>query len=674
MRAHPDREGGVLQAPELREPRRVVINRVDPEIPGGRYPAKRVVGESLAVEADIFADGHDRITATLEWRPGDGTWQSVSMGPLGNDRWRAEFPLTQVGQYTYRIRGWVDPYRTWRAHVQSFLSANLAIAPVLWNDGLARVMELSSQLTSRTRARALREWTDRFAEPGVDIRDALDHLDALTSDLIVPPAESTQYPEAESGLSLWVDPLGAQYTAWYELFPRSAGFVAGQHGTLADVSARLPYIAGLGFSVVYLPPIHPIGESHRKGRRNAIRADADDPGSPWAIGSKAGGHTAVHPALGTLADFDALVIRARELDLDIALDLAFQCAPDHPWVSEHPEWFRVRSDGSIQYAENPPKKYQDIVPFYFEGPDYKRLWQALYEVVEFWIGHGVRYFRVDNPHTKSLYFWEWLLGRMKEEHPDVVFLAEAFTRPAVMQHLAQVGFSQSYTYFTWRNSAEELREYVKELVASPMVDYFRPSFWPNTPDILPVSLQTGGRAAFVARLVLAATLSASYGIYGPVFELMEATPSLTQPEEYDDSEKYRIAHWDWEHPDSLAPVIVQVNQFRQAHPALWHNRSIVFHPVDNDQLLVYSKVSPDGSDRVLIAVNLDFRYRQSGFVTLPLDAWGIGPDEEFIVSDAFTGARYTWQGPRNYVELDPERLPAHLFVVTRKTGSIKAFH
>lgn len=657
-----------MRVPELREPRRVVINRVDPEIHGGRYPVKRVVGESLAVEADIFADGHDRVAAVLEWRQGIGAWQSVPMESLGNDRWRAKFLVTQVGQYTYRIRGWVDPYRTWRAHVQTLLTAHLEITPVLWSDGLSRVLELAHSVSSRPRARLLREWTDQFAEPGDAIADALERLDALTVDLMVPTTEPTQYPEADPGLSLWVDPLDAQYTAWYELFPRSAGFSAGQHGTLADVRARLPYIAKLGFSVVYLPPIHPIGESHRKGRRNAITADAGDPGSPWAIGGTAGGHTAVHPALGTLADFDALVTHARELGLEIALDLAFQCSPDHPWVSQHPDWFRVRSDGSIQFAENPPKKYQDIVPFYFEGPDWEHLWQALYEVVEFWIGHGVRYFRVDNPHTKSLYFWEWLLTRMKEEHPDVVFLAEAFTRPAVMQHLAQVGFSQSYTYFTWRNSAEELREYVRELVSPPMVEYFRPSFWPNTPDILPVSLQTGGRAAFVARLVLAATLSASYGIYGPVFELMEAIPSQEQPEEYDDSEKYRIAHWDWEREDSLSPLITQVNLFRQGHTALWNNRSIVFHPVDNDQLLVYSKVSLDGSDRVLVVVNMDFQYRQSGFVTLPITEWGIKPHEDFIVSDALTGARYTWQGPRNYVELDPERLPAHLFVVTRKSG------
>lgn len=668
MRAHPDREGGVLRVPELREPLRVVINRVDPEVEGGRHPVKRVVGESLAVEADIFADGHDRITAVLEWRQGNGPWLSVPMEPLGNDRWTATFPLAQIGHYTYRIRGWVDPYRTWRAHVQSFVTAHLEISPVLWADGLARVMELAGQLASRQEARSLREWTDQFADPGEAIVDALERLDALTVDIRVPTPGATQYPEADAGPSLWVDPLDAQYTAWYELFPRSAGFSYGQHGTLADVSARLPYIAHLGFSVVYLPPIHPIGESHKKGRRNAIIAAADDPGSPWAIGSQDGGHTAVHPLLGTLGDFDALVARASEVGLEIALDLAFQCSPDHPWVQQHPEWFRVRSDGSIQFAENPPKKYEDIVPFYFEGPDYQELWQALYEVVEFWIGHGVRYFRVDNPHTKSLYFWQWLLDRMKVEHPDVVFLAEAFTRPAVMQHLAQVGFSQSYTYFTWRNSAAELRDYVKELVSSPVREYFRPSFWPNTPDILPVSLQTGGRAAFVARLVLAATLSASYGIYGPVFELMETTPSPTQPEEYDDSEKYRIAHWDWEREDSLAPVIAKVNQFRQAHPALWNNRSIAFHPVDNDQLLVYSKVSPDGVDRVLMVVNMDFQYRQSGFVTLPLVEWGMDPDEDFLVSDALSGARYTWQGSRNYVELDPERLPAHLLVITRKPG------
>lgn len=647
-------------------PRRVVISRVYPEIDRGRYPVKRVVGESLTVQADIFADGHDRISAVLDWRQGDGTWQEVPMIFLENDRWQAEILVPTPGRFTYRIRGWVDPYQTWRAHVHSFLAADLEISAVVWMEGITRVLEVAGSVPSRRVSRLLREWTDRFAEPN-DVPQALRQLDTLMHDIAAIPHAPTQYPDGEPGLPLWVDPVDAQYTSWYELFPRSAGSQPGLHGTLNDVIKRLPYIADMGFSVVYVPPIHPIGESFRKGRRNAKAAQPGDPGSPWAIGGDAGGHMAIHPELGTFDDFGRLVGTARDLGLSIALDLAFQCSPDHPWVREHPEWFRIRPDGSIQFAENPPKKYEDIVPFDFECESWQSLWEALYGVVEFWIGHGVRYFRVDNPHTKSLYFWEWLIDQVKQEHPEVVFLAEAFTRPAVMQHLAKVGFSQSYTYFTWRNSASELRQYVQELVSAPVVDYFRPSFWPNTPDILPQSLQEGGQAGFVTRLILAATLSASYGIYGPVFELMVATPAMTPGEEYEDSEKYRIANWDWECQDSLGPLITQVNQFRRHHPALANNRSIRFHAVDNDQLLAYSKASLEGDDVVLMVVNMDYRYRQSGFVTLSLQDLGIAPDEDFVVSDALTGSRYVWHGPRNYVELDPLKQSAHLFSVNPKT-------
>ncbi len=663
-----DKEGGLLQAPGSNALRRVVINQVYPVIDGGRYPVKRVVGESIKVDADIFADGHDRISAVLEWRYEEGPWQVVRMIPLGNDRWQAGFVASAVGRYAYRLRGWVDPYLTWRAHVKSFLAAHVEISAVVWLEGISRVRDIAKEVPSRRVARALREWTDQFSEPA-QVPLALNQLDALMEDIAPIPHVPSQYPDEEAGLPLWVDPMEAQYTAWYELFPRSAGSHPGLHGTFLDVIERLPYIAGLGFSVVYLPPIHPIGESFRKGRRNTTIAGPGDPGSPWAIGGAEGGHLAIHPELGRLEDFEQLVESARDFGLSIALDLAFQCSPDHPWVHQHPEWFRIRADGSIQFAENPPKKYEDIVPFDFECEAWPSLWEALYGVVEYWIAHGVRFFRVDNPHTKSLYFWEWLIDKVKRNHSDVIFLAEAFTRPAVMQHLAKVGFSQSYTYFTWRNSPSELRQYMEELVSVPEVDYFRPSFWPNTPDILPQSLQVGGKPAFVTRLILAATLSASYGIYGPVFELMEATPAVIPGEEYEDSEKYRTAQWDWGSPDSLAPLVRKVNQFRHQHPALAHNRSIRFHAVDNDQLLVYSKVSPDGADVVLMVVNMDYRYRQSGFVTLELEELGISPDDDFIVSDSLTGSRYVWHGPKNYVELDPKQLSAHLFHVEKEIST-----
>lgn len=655
----------LLQQPTSPSPYRVVISDVYPQIEAGRYPVKRIVGDLFEVQANIFADGHETIGALLQWRRTDQPWQEVGMNPLGNDRWQAVIRLSEVGRLEYRIMGWVDPMQTWRHKVEALLEAGVAVTAVDWQEGIAYVMDVSHAVPSRVTSRALREWTDRYAEPD-NLRVGLTELDKLMDSIAVPHVP-TLYPQTSEGLPLWVDPVDAQYTAWYELFPRSAGTVPGVHGTFADVQNRLPYIAGMGFDVVYLPPIHPIGKSFRKGRHNSKTAQPGEPGSPWAIGGAEGGHTAIHPDLGSLQDFDQLVDRAHQEGLEIALDLAFQCSPDHPWVHEHPEWFRARPDGSIHYAENPPKKYEDIFPFDFESNAWPSLWDALHGVVEFWISHGVRFFRVDNPHTKSLYFWEWLIDKIKRSHPQVVFLAEAFTRPAVMQHLAKVGFSQSYTYFTWRNTSWELRQYMEELASVPMVDFFRPSFWPNTPDILPHVLQSGVRAAYISRLVLAATLSASYGIYGPAFELMASEAAGVPSEEYGDSEKYRIAQWNWDASDSLAPIIKVVNQFRHHHLALWNNRSVRFHEVDNDQLLVYSKSTEDGLDRVLMVVNLDFRYRQSGFVTLPLTAWGFHSKEVFVVEDALTGARYEWQGARNYVELGP-KLPAHLFHIIRTTS------
>ncbi|HEY2214231.1 MAG TPA: alpha-amylase family glycosyl hydrolase, partial [Acidimicrobiales bacterium] len=454
--------------------------------------------------------------------------------------------------------------------------------------------------------------------------------------------------------------------SWYELFPRSASSDANRHGSFADVQKQLEYVARLGFDVLYLPPIHPIGESGRKGRDGATTAGPGDPGSPWAIGGLAGGHKDIHPDLGTLDQFRDLIAAAGELGIEIAMDLAFQVSPDHPWVEEHPAWFRHLPDGTIRYAENPPKRYEDIYPIDFDTPDWEALWTELLDVVQFWIGQGISIFRVDNPHTKPFSFWEWLISSVRSTNPEVLFLAEAFTRPPVMQQLAKVGFSQSYTYFTWRTTKWELETYMHELLHSEQVDYFRPNFWPNTPDILSQELQTGGQAAFVARLILAATLSANYGIYGPAFELGEHVPRAPGSEEYLHSEKYEIRGWDLGRPDSLADLVTLVNQVRRQHPALQRNDTLHFHPTDNDHLIAYSK--HDAGDIVLVAVNLDYGNVQSGWIDLDLDALGIESTRPFVVHDQITDAHYQWQGSRNFILLDPTGVSAHIFVLTQAEG------
>ncbi|MBI4543717.1 MAG: alpha-1,4-glucan--maltose-1-phosphate maltosyltransferase [Gemmatimonadetes bacterium] len=470
-----------------------------------------------------------------------------------------------------------------------------------------------------------------------------------------------------------VDRERARFSAWYELFPRSCSPGPGRHGTFRDCEAWLPYVAGMGFDVLYFPPIHPIGRTYRKGQNNAPQADPEDVGSPWGIGAAEGGHTALHPELGTLEDFRRLVERAAEHGLEIALDLAFHASPDHPWVREHPEWFRRRPDGTVQYAENPPKKYQDIYPFDFECQDAPALWGALEGVVDFWLEQGVRIFRVDNPHTKPFAFWEWLIAEVKARHPEVIFLSEAFTRPKVMFRLAKLGFTQSYTYFAWRNTRWELVEYFTELTQTAVREYFRPNLWPNTPDILNEYLQTGGRPAFVARLVLAATLGASYSIYGPAFELLERRPREPGSEEYPDSEKYELKAWDVNRPDSLKDLITRVNRIRRENPALQSDRGLSFHRVDNEQLVAYSKQTADGSNLILAVVNLDPFHTQAGVLELPIQELGLPADEPYLVHDLLTGARYYWHGPRNYVELRPEAVPAHVFRVARRVRTEQDF-
>lgn len=652
--------------------KRVVIESVEPEIDAGRFPIKRIVGDSVQVEADVFADGHDHVTARLLFRyqevPG---WTSLPMRPLGNDRWRAEFPVGRMGEYFYTVAGWIDHFDTWRGDLEKRIAAGQDIAVDLLNG--AQLVEQAAERAPRDEAAELRRWAARMrvsANPDAAQAAALDPVLAGMMALFLDPAMETRY---ERELCVTVDREKARYSAWYEMFPRSTAAEAGRHGTFRDCEARLDYIERLGFDVLYLPPIHPIGQSFRKGKNNSTTSEPTDPGSPWAIGSPEGGHTAIHAQLGTLDDFCHLLHAAAAKNIELALDIAFQCSPDHPWVHEHPAWFKHRADGSIQYAENPPKKYQDIYPLDFESSDWRGLWDALRDVFLFWIDQGVRIFRVDNPHTKAFSFWEWCIAEIKRGFPDAIFLAEAFTRPRVMQRLAKVGFTQSYTYFTWRNTKQELTDYFTELTRTQVREYMRPNLWPNTPDILSEPLQIGGRPAFLSRFVLAATLGSSYGIYGPAFELGVNKPLRPGSEEYLHSEKYEIHHWNLDSPHSIAGAIASVNRARRENAALHGSHDLFFHETDNPYLLAYSKASSDGGNHVLVVVNLDHFHTQSGWLTLDLERLHLRPDETFQVFDHLSGSRYLWQGARNYVELSPAKIPAHLFRVLRKVRSEKDF-
>jgi starch synthase (maltosyl-transferring) len=639
--------------------RRVSIRDVSPQVDGGRYPAKASVGEPVTVEADVFADSHDLIHAAVCWRrQGQRRWQEAPMELVVNDRWHGEFLPEEPGRYEFRITGWIDRFGSWQRDTRKKLDAGVATSTDLL---------IVAELLAEARDRA--EGEDRPALERLHATLTDGRLDlparaapALTedADALVDRNDSRRFASESDRFALRVDRERARYSTWYELFPRSASPEPGEHGTFDDVIARLPYVASMNFDVLYLPPIHPIGTVHRKGRNNSVISGPDDPGSPWAIGSPEGGHHAIHPELGTIEDFRRLVSACGDHDLELAMDIAFQCAPDHPWVTEHPEWFRRRPDGTIQYAENPPKKYQDIYPIDFETADPEGLWQALKGVFDHWIGEGIRIFRVDNPHTKSFAFWEWCIDQLTAEHPDIVLLSESFTRPKVMKELARIGFHQSYTYFAWRDEKWELEQYYHELFQTDVIDYFRPNSWPNTPDILTAFLQHGGRPAFVQKLVLAATLTANYGIYGPPFELMlhEARPGA---EEYLDNEKYEIHHWNLDRPSSLRELIARVNRIRRQNPALQHDRGFAMHHVDNEQLFAYSKRF--GDNVVLTVVNLDPHWKQAGSTWLDLEALGLEDHERFEVHDRIGDARYVWQGRDNYIELDPHVTPAHIFVV-----------
>ena len=644
--------------------RRVVIEAVSPEIDAGRFPAKRALGDRVSVEADVFADGHDALACVLRWRhQSSQQWNDVPMVLLVNDRWRGEFMVGELGRYFYTVQGWVDAFETWSRQFAKRVEAGQDITQEL--EVAARMIEAAAARADGSDSNRLQAYAGAVRKGRAKASSALGGELAQLMDRYADKSLAVTYARE---LEVVVDPERARFSAWYELFPRSAGD-PGRHGNFADVERRLPEIAEMGFDVLYLAPIHPIGHTNRKGSNNSTTAGADEPGSPWAIGSEEGGHKSVDPKLGTLDDFRHLLAAAGEHGIQVALDIAFQCSPDHPYTREHPEWFKHRPDGSIQYAENPPKKYEDILPFDFENESWRELWDELLSVVLFWIDQGVTIFRVDNPHTKPFAFWEWLIGEVKRQHPDVILLAEAFTRPRVMYRLAKVGFTQSYTYFAWRNTAAELAQYFTELSQAPVREYFRANLWTNTPDILTEYLQTGGRPAFAARFILAATLGANYGIYGPAFELGEGRAREPGSEEYLDSEKYQIRSWDRDSPDSLSELITLVNRVRHENPALQSDRGLRFHPTENDQLVAYTKSTPDLADVVLTVVNVDPHHTQAGMVTLPIEELGIRRDRGYQAHELLSGARYLWNGPRNYVEINPHAIPAQIFRFRRRLRS-----
>jgi starch synthase (maltosyl-transferring) len=658
---------------EIREGRRrLVIEGVKPEIDGGRFAIKRTSGEKVVVEADIFADGHDAISCNLLYRKdNESQWTGVPMEPLGNDRWRGSFSVTELGRYFYTLEAWIDRFESWRRGVLKKVKVNQDVSIELLVG--AELIEEASPRASDSDAEKMQAYSRRLRSTE-DYPDKIQYaLDDELARLISYYPDRSLSTTYEKELEVVVDRERARFSSWYEVFPRSCTSQSGRHGTFKHCEERLAYIVAMGFDVLYLAPIHPIGRTHRKGKNNAPVAGPEDFGSPWAIGGEEGGHKSIHPQLGTLEDFRHLVAKAREKGIEIAIDLAFQCTPDHPYLKDHPEWFHWRPDGSVQCAENPPKKYEDIYPLNFETDQWQKLWEELKSIVLFWIDQGVHIFRVDNPHTKPFCFWEWLINEIKRDHPDVIFLSEAFTRPKVMFHLAKLGFTQSYTYFAWRNTKLELDQYFTELTQTEVREFFRPNLWPNTPDILAEYLQIGGRPAFMVRLVLAATLGANYGIYGPAFEFYENQPRELGSEEYLNSEKYEIRHWDITRPDSLRDFIARVNRIRHENPALQSDWSLRFHPTDNEQLICYSKHNEDLSNVIVVVVNLDPHHTHAGWVELPLSDLELDPRGPYQVHDFLSDAQYLWHGPRNYVELNPDIVPAHIFHLRRRVRTERDF-
>jgi starch synthase (maltosyl-transferring) len=642
--------------------KRVVITNVSPRVEEGRYPAKAVINEQIEISADVFSDGHDEIavSACIRHASDGNSWTEVPMQFMINDFWKTPYKLYKQGFYEFKIIAWVDHYTTWKKGLKKKFDAGQDIGVELQIG--AELLNDAAQQNKKEGAK-LKAWAKHLLELEAEQSVSLAYNNDISAAMYKHrSADSiTEYPTI---YTIDVERKKAGFSSWYELFPRSASATPGSHGNFKDVIKLLPRVFNMGFDVLYFPPIHPIGEINRKGKNNSLTATETDPGSPWAIGNRLGGHKAIHPQLGTLADFKELLKEANSYGIDIAMDIAYQCAPDHPYVKEHPQWFKWRPDGTVQYAENPPKRYEDILPFNFETEDWENLWQELKSVIDYWVEAGVRVFRIDNPHTKSFGFWQWMIAEVRKQTPDVIFLAEAFTRPRVMERLAKAGFTQSYTYFTWRNTKQEIEQYMTELTQSEMRYYFRPNFWPNTPDILPPALINGGENAHIMRLILAATLSSNYGLYGPVYEYGINEPHCTK-EEYVDNEKYEIKQWDWSQYTRIGEIITRVNRLRKDNAALQSTWNIEFASTSNDQIIAYIKTDAETGNKLIIVVNLDVFNTQGAHIKLPLDKLNIRHDQPYQVNDLLSGCKYQWIGDYNYVQLNPYQMPAHIFKIEK---------
>lgn len=649
------------QSNKMFRQQRVVIENITPQVQCGTFDIKRVVGETVTVWADILPDGHDIIQAEVQYRhEGEKNFRDIRMDEQGNDVYYATFKVDKQGYYEYRIQAWVDHALNWQHGIEAKLKDGQYVRSELL-DGLQYLDHLAASVSQKERD-TVATWRQSFEDES-QYTEAVKIASSGKLHRLFLKYPQRKLPSISKTLRVYVDRIKARFSTWYEFFPRSAAPEAGKHGTFKDCERMLPRISNMGFDTIYFPPIHPIGEVNRKGKNNATNAGEGDSGVPWAIGSKLGGHKAIHPDLGNEKDFKELIRKAHKLDMEIAMDLAFQAAPDHPYVSEHPEWFRKRPDGTIQYAENPPKKYQDIVNFYFESPAYKALWQELLSVTLHWVSLGIRIFRVDNPHTKPYFFWCWLIEQVKKDHPDVLFLAEAFSRPKVMQQLAKQGFSQSYTYFTWRVGKHELTEYLIELTQSEMREYYRPNFWPNTPDINPYHLQGANEAMHLIRYALAATMCGNIGIYGPVFEYM-ASDAMPGKEEYLNCEKYEVRTWDWAVQNKLVYLISRINHARRQHTSLQQTNNVHFCFLENDNLIAFYKWDDARSNETITVISLDSHNTQEGFLQLPLEAMGLKPDFSIGLTDLMTENSYIWSSEWNFVALNPN-LPFHIFHVNR---------
>ncbi len=655
---------------------RVVIENVMPQINNGEFPVKRVVNDPVKVTADIYCDSHDVLGAEVLYRYQDeNESHAQTMDLVRNDQWKGQFTVTKLGAYFYKVIAWVDHFRSWHRDILKRIDAqtDYGVDLLVGASIIEQSLEAYPDIPAAEKTFLVEVMAD-FNAKGILPENKIEVIlnDQLFKTMIRYPVRN-HVSRFEKELEVSVERQKANFSSWYEIFPRSLNTEPDKHGTFKDCINFLSYVADMGFDVLYFPPIHPIGETNRKGKNNSVTASPGEPGSPWAIGGKAGGHKSIHPGLGTMEDFQQLIKAAQKSGIEIAMDIAFQCSPDHPYVKEHPEWFKQRPDGSLQYAENPPKRYEDIYPLNFETEDWQNMWEELKSIFLFWIDKGIKIFRVDNPHTKSLRFWGWTIQEIKKEHPDVIFLAEAFTRPKVMYDLAKRGFTQSYTYFTWRNTKYDLIAYCEELVKTSARDFFRPNFWPNTPDILPEFLQITNRAGFIQRVILAGTLSSNYGIYGPAFELMVNEPIHPGQEEYLNSEKFEIKNWDFSQQNNLQKIIKRLNKIRKENKALQNTHSLKFHEIENEALVCFSKSTEDLSNIILVVVSLDPHHTHSGWIRFPLDEFEMDKSTPFQVQDLLSGAYYLWNGELNYVEVNPGIMPVHIFKVRRKVRSERDF-